>query len=321
MKYSTTRFYVYPGMDHVFQYLLFDLKNEKNCTIVDELFRNHFVKSLWKSFVKHPTLNARYGEILRIATSHCLSIPDCKDKNKVIVLSNIAVQYFPDFLLKKLKNIGYKLVLYFLDDLSNANSRIALKKTEHIQFDLICTFDRKNAEEKGFLHIDSMYSKLDNTDHDITFDLCFVGSDKGRYPIVKEIFDTCKRKELKPIVYLLQIDHEQEIDDPSFVINQSIDYAEVVCLDKKSNCILDVVLGEQNGLSLRAYEAVAYNKKLLTNNKSIFQFAFYDSRYMRYFEKIEDIDWQFVMQRDDVDYKYKGEYSPIAFLKKVCDIL
>ena len=69
------------------------------------------------------------------------------------------------------------------------------------------------------------------------------------------------------------------------------------------------------GLSLRPYEAVCYNRKLLTNNKSILDFPYYDSRYMQYFETVEEIDWDWVKEDIPVDYGYDCKFSPMRLLE------
>ena len=68
-----------------------------------------------------------------------------------------------------------------------------------------------------------------------------------------------------------------------------MDYKEVIDIVKQSNCILEVVQEGQNGITLRTMEAVCYGKKLLTNNKNIVKYPFYDSKYISVFEDIDDI--------------------------------
>ena len=77
----------------------------------------------------------------------------------------------------------------------------------------------------------------------------------------------------------------------------------------------------QVALTLRPYEAVVYNKKLLTNNKTILSFKYYNPRYMHYFEKIEDIDWNWVARKEKVNYEYEGDFSPIYLLQDISENL
>ena len=84
------------------------------------------------------------------------------------------------------------------------------------------------------------------------------------------------------------------------------------------NCILDIVdSGSSGGVSLRFFEAVVYNKKLLTNNKNIVKMPFYNPNYMKIFEKYDDIDLDWLKNNENVDYGYNGEFEAIEFIKRI----
>lgn len=68
--------------------------------------------------------------------------------------------------------------------------------------------------------------------------------------------------------------------------------------------------------TVRYYEAVYYNKKLLTNNPSVRDLSFYDPRYMRYFETVDDIDFSGVKEKVPINYHYAGEFSLLHILDK-----
>ena len=91
-------------------------------------------------------------------------------------------------------------------------------------------------------------------------------------------------------------------------------YEEVLGGVLRSKVILEILQEGQSGPSLRYYEAVCYNKKLLSNNPNIVHFPYYDSRYMRYFSSPEDIDIAWITEDCDVDYHYKGDFSPVNML-------
>ena len=64
---------------------------------------------------------------------------------------------------------------------------------------------------------------------------------------------------------------------------------------------------------------MVYNKKLLTNNKNVKKFKFYNPEYMKVFEKIEDIDWKWLHEIINVNYHYDGSFSPLRFIKEIED--
>ena len=57
--------------------------------------------------------------------------------------------------------------------------------------------------------------------------------------------------------------------------DEEMPYIEIIENILKSKCIIDINQKGQSGLSLRPLEALFFNKKLLTNNKNIFQSDFY----------------------------------------------
>lgn len=113
-----------------------------------------------------------------------------------------------------------------------------------------------------------------------------------------------------------QYPYEQEID--YYMATQKIiSYDEVLKGASKSNVILEIVQGKQGGPTLRYYEAVTMNRKLLTNNTNITEYPFYNSKYMKVFHKAEDIDLDWIVSREEVNYGYQGEFSPIHLLTVV----
>ena len=75
--------------------------------------------------------------------------------------------------------------------------------------------------------------------------------------------------------------------------------------------------GKQEGVTLRTMEAICYNKKLLTNNQSMKESKFYKTGNIQVFKTIDEIDADFVMRKDKVDYNYEGEFSPIHLLEHI----
>ena len=92
-------------------------------------------------------------------------------------------------------------------------------------------------------------------------------------------------------------------------------YPTVLQQMQSSKCILDMTQAGQSGITLRYYEAVVYNKKLLTNNVNIVNLPFYNPQYMKIYETIEDIDGDWIQSKDMPNYEYAGEFSPVHILE------
>ena len=79
--------------------------------------------------------------------------------------------------------------------------------------------------------------------------------------------------------------------------------------------LLDVITGE-GGVSLRYYEALAYGKKLISNNPRIKDMRGYDPQSMLYIEKAQDIDID-IFRRDTGRKPYSGELSPVHWVDEL----
>ena len=84
----------------------------------------------------------------------------------------------------------------------------------------------------------------------------------------------------------------------------------------KSNCILDIVQNGQKGNTIRYYEAICNNKKLLTNNRTVLSDKYYDKRYIQYFSDAKQIDVNWIKEPCEVDFGYQGEFSPEVLIRK-----
>lgn len=44
---------------------------------------------------------------------------------------------------------------------------------------------------------------------------------------------------------------------------------------------------------------------------------FFDDRFIHFYNHIEDIDWDWVKRREEIDYGYNGEFSPVNLLTRI----
>lgn len=91
---------------------------------------------------------------------------------------------------------------------------------------------------------------------------------------------------------------------------------------RRSRCILELKVEPDCSCSLRVQEAVIYNKKLITNNKNVYSMpCCKDNKWIYYYEKLEDIDWNFIRRDETVDFHYQQEYSAQNWLERIEKIL
>lgn len=309
---------IYPGSDHVFQTLLYDARGLDSVSIYDNLFKSAEIEGKLSRFKrKHKLLWKFFGQYVINRQVDQLNGISKMSTDTIFVFSNISVRYISQKLLRQIRNRNCNIVLYFIDSISNPNSKEAYQYTKLGLFDIIYSFDKRDAEKYGFNHFYTMYSRkfVIPIFSEKRYDAVYIGSNKGRYQLLLNLKERLKKSKL--YVNMLNITKEQLVES-GFQDSRSIQYIESLGIVKSANCIIDLVLDpDQSGLSLRAYEAIAFNKKLITNNKSIKDFPFYNPKYMLYFDNVDDIDESFIKQSCDVDYEYNDEYSPINFLDNI----
>jgi len=189
---------------------------------------------------------------------------------------------------------------------------VELEKLKEV-FDLIITTEENDSKLYGLVFLPNPFSMFYFKNMAKKYDICFTGENKGRIKLLTEIATKAKEKNIK---YSIKIVDKERKNSPLDYVDY-VPYYNILKQDIQSNCILEVLQPGQSSNTLRMEEAICLGKKLLTNNKMIKNEKYYNPKYMQIFEKVEDIDWEFVKEEIVVDYMYKGEYSPLVFLENI----
>ena len=197
-----------------------------------------------------------------------------------------------------------------------------------INFEKIYTHDYMESQKYGFQYMDEMIfsNKIaDGVDCTNDVDLYFLGRFKsGRGSNLFELFEyitshgvnfRCKMQITKTGLKDADID-ELKFKDQIEYFSEFMKYIDVVKESAHSNCILEMIQDTESDTTLRYFEAVLLNKKLLTNNKNIVKMKYYNPKYIKVFEKLEDIDCDWIKRQEKVDYGYKGDFSSKLFFEK-----
>lgn len=189
------------------------------------------------------------------------------------------------------------------------NSLDDLKKA----FDLVVTDEKKDAELFNLMFLPDPFSKIGKKNVKIKYDLYFIGADKGRSELLSQVASMAKENQVSCNIIIT----DSEPKDPNLRYMNYQPYLNILHQDLEANCLLEILQPGQESYTLRFQEAVCLGKKLLTNNPNVIYEKYYNPQYIQVFERVEDIDWEFVKTKTNVDYKYKGEYSPVTFLQKI----
>ena len=252
-------------------------------------------KNIWKKYDEFNTL--KDGDVI-IVTDSSIGKIDIKD-------------------LKKWKHKNIHVYLLFLNTADTLAGKYALSLTKKYEFAKIFTVDKGDSAKYGFEYTNKVYNrKSDFFIPNATNGLFFVGRSKGRLDILYQIAEKVK----SVLFFINDVPIDKQINYEGIVFNKTLPYKDVLNYSVNSECILEVIQNGQTGLTYRDYEAICYDKKLLTNNKEIFSLPEYDPRYIQYFEKVKDINLDFIDSKIEVNYRYNNNYSPQKLIYRIKEI-
>lgn len=314
----------------MYEYMLKDVSGRENVTVVVDMPRTNICKELLlKNKVQKLTggcLDGLAYEKNRLFESLEQVCPAAE--NVYVIFLNAALCYNPYLAgtlrryKKRWENIKY--VLFYLDVIGVGVSRNADQLREQGIFDLVYSYDADNAADYGLLPWSTFYSRSAGCEDVLPdYQLYFCcGVTGARISALQACLEQCRQNDVTCKMDLVCNEPAQVLEQYVPMVNLlpagcNLNYAQVLERELSAQCMLEIVQPGRKGLTLRPYEAVVYNRKLLTNCRSILDFPYYDPAFMQYFEKVEDIDWQWVKDRTPVNYNYQGDFSPMLLLEDI----
>ena len=245
-----------------------------------------------------------------------------ENESVTVLITNEAMQWLSVGDLQKLQAAGADVCALLIDPISGnyPSAACARRLIETFPFRRILTFDPEDARNHDWTYCNTLYSKCAVAPRQVKYDLFYVGTVKNRIQACRQILELTKSNGVNACIKLLCFDRESARQLPTEAVMESyVPYPQLLEMMQDACCIFDMTQNGQTGVTLRYYEAVVYNKKLLTNNMHIKELPYYDSRYMRIYERFEDIDWDWVKDTTMPDYGYDGRFSPVNILQLLKD--
>nr|WP_300652120.1 hypothetical protein [uncultured Anaerobutyricum sp.] len=245
-----------------------------------------------------------------------------KEDQYYIIFGNAVLNDYDDGFLRYLtQEANIHLILYFSDPVDSDFAKLAKVRAQRNKFEYIFTFDPKDAEKYGYIKTHFLYSTSNIAPNkDEKSNLCFVGENKGRLETVESIYEKCLHNDISCNFRITRVPENHNCKK-GIIYNSRISYLETISQAKATDCLLEILQKGQSGVTFRYYEAVCYNKKLLTNNVGVYNLPYYDSQYMQVFEDINDIDFEWIKKDIKIDYKYKGDFSPVNFIEQIKQLI
>lgn len=161
----------------------------------------------------------------------------------------------------KKKNSNCKLILWLWNPITEYSKNFLTSP----YINEIWTYDKEDAKKYNIKYNTQFYNKkIVCPKVEIKQDITFLGMEKGRKNIINDLKNKFIKNDLTTKIHII----ENEKD--------SISYEEYLAMVGESKAILDIIMGDVTGLTLRCMEALFFNKKLITNNKDIENYDFYN---------------------------------------------
>lgn len=175
-------------------------------------------------------------------------------------------------------NPDTRCIFYFWNSI--AHTKLDIEEIRNAGFE-IWGFDKKDSEAYHYQYnpqffCPSWYDSIRNV-NPAPYDISFVGRDcNGKMQNVEQIIDILNSN--KPItsnIYFVAPKWYLFFKNKKY--KKMLSFKEVLQEEMKATALLDIVKNGQNGYSLRVFDALCNEKKLITNNLNIIEEEFYDS--------------------------------------------
>jgi hypothetical protein len=155
--------------------------------------------------------------------------------------------------------------------------------------DTVFTFDEKDSNKHNLSYHSQFYWVRENRNEEIVYDVLFVGRNKKRIRLLEKIYLKLINLNLNPYFYIIK-DGYNDKSECITLEKEALDYSNILNLISKSKCILEINQSNQSGLTLRALEALFLKKKLITNNKNLLNYDFFNSNNIQIIDNNFNID-------------------------------
>ena len=222
----------------------------------------------------------------------------------VLLVAGMTFAYSPQ-MINQIKQIqkGAKFVMYQWDSEKNLPYSIYI----HQFFDSIFTFDRFDAiRDSKYLFLPLFYTRKyeelgKKNSENIEYDCMYVGTaHPKKYYEINQMSEILRKVYKRQFIYHYMPSYLKYIYHKIFAKEyknakwsdfetKKLSVDEITYILAKSRCVLDAPQGGQVGLTIRTFECLASNKKMITTNSDVVNYDFYDPQNILLFS--ENIDF------------------------------
>lgn len=227
-----------------------------------------------------------------------------------------------------------RFVWYLWDNVAS----IECYDTNRNYFDVIVSFDKIEAEKRNIEYLPDFYVYEKKNTCKI-YDISYVGTyRKEREEIIEQIIrnDSLNNN----FIYLYQkgkyglLDYiyklyskiicKPDISVEKHYYDKKLDYKETVNIMAQSRIVLDICHSFQTGLSMRPFEAMATRSKLITTNKNIVKYDFYNPNNIMVIDADNVVavpKWFVRSEYEEIDCDILNKYSIRTWCRRIVEYL
>lgn len=206
------------------------------------------------------------------------------------------------------------MIIFHLGDLLSTHKNINISEIKDFS-DLVVTYDHNDAENNIITYHSHPYSSLPSemlACSEGNSQLLFYGYAKNRSKLILQVYDKMKASGVKCDFSIPGLTSEDCSNRPELANAKFTPYLDYLKKLQCTDCILEIIQSGSQGCTFRTWEAIVYNKKLITNNKSIKDEPFYNQEYIQVIDSVESINVEWIKKDIKVNYGYADQISPKA---------
>lgn len=241
----------------------------------------------------------------------------------------VKVYSFLDYIKYLRLKYPNSVFVLFYQDLIGTFPQNFVPNSTRVFFDLVISYDKGDAENNNLLYHPTVASYVDidcaGVSSDYKSDVYCIAQAKDRLSTFLGICDYLMSNGIKCKFFLSKVPEKNRVKhDGVFYLDKPMSYMENLKFVLNTKCILEIMQKGAVGYTLRLWEAILYDKKLLTNNVLIKDSSFYDNRYISVMQLNENgyiVDVDFIMDQSQFVNPYKSKVTPSNLMVFIEDCL
>lgn len=231
--------------------------------------------------------------------------------------------YYPGyFTYLRERHPNCKIAFHFGDTVISKKRSIKNLDIDYLksEMDYVGSYNPEDIETYQIDYLPMCYSKIssisDLPKHSV-HDVVFIGGARNRMNQIQKCYQYLKKRGFDVFFYVIDNRMECAINETFIVTDKIMSYYDYLSYVVNAKAILEILDTESEGSTLRFWDAVMYNKILITNNKAVTKSKYYDKGGIFYLQDFSEKSFSEITLTSSPEYNYGGENSPQSFIEHI----